>query len=598
MKLANNEIATNPSRSCSLRSTKSMVNFFVPEALRVQTTTGNTPAITYNYHKMSGIEIAGLVLGAVPLVIAALEHYEDIIGPAKSFVKFKGELGRAIRELRNYHTLFEQSIEVLLRPVTTDQELNEMIDNTKSKLWEDPSIEKDLRENLGRAYTPYMETVNQIQKIMTGIASKLNNINGVENLAQGGLGAIISQHVAAKVDGKLQKFELSKRIKFTMKKKKIKESLEELGNSVGMLDKFQEKADKISEADELYNLGHGLVLTPNVDIIRGNAKKLYDVLSKTWCSTHSSHHAGLLLEQRLIRKPKRRGPALGSKPSTFGHCDTDCFALSLLQSSTSTSKKWLDVEIRIVEYQASMQQNSPTSESRGADSPVISVTSACTTVTVNSIPTPPYQDPSQLQIVTDLCSILQNPRHPCIGFCLDSDGHLRGSYNAQREFASTEGETTLQDILTKQPGSLSLQERYNLSITLTSSMLQLSHTPWLQEGWSKADIIFLNAKGGRSMPRTKVDIQRPYLTREHKQIATLARKSSGEPNDSSKVLALGIMLLEIWYGLPIEKFMLPDDLGPNNRETEITYLQAARRCVMDKAGLQFLRSFSDINVVV
>ncbi|EGX52137.1 hypothetical protein AOL_s00043g527 [Orbilia oligospora ATCC 24927] len=115
-------------------------------------------------------------------------------------------------------------------------------------------------------------------------------------------------------------------------------------------------------------------------------------------------------------------------------------------------------------------------------------------------------------------------------------------------------------------------------------MLQLSHTPWLQEGWSKADIIFLNAKGGRSMSRTKVDIQRPYLTREHKQIATLARKSSGEPNDSSKVLALGIMLLEIWYGLPIERLMEPDDLGPNNRETEITYLQAARRCVMDKAG--------------
>src|ERR1700743_3522710 len=131
---------------------------------------------------MSGIEITGLVLGAIPLVISALEHYEDIIGPAKAFVKFQGELDRAIRELRNQHTLFEQSIEVLLRPITTDQELSEMIDNTQSKLWQDVTIEEELRSHLGKAYPSYMRTVNDIQKIMIGIATKLDNVHGVENL--------------------------------------------------------------------------------------------------------------------------------------------------------------------------------------------------------------------------------------------------------------------------------------------------------------------------------------------------------------------------------------------------------------------------------
>lgn len=68
---------------------------------------------------MSGIEIVGLLLGTIPLVISALEHYDDIIDPTRAFVKFQGELDRAIRELRNQHTLFEQSIEMLLRPIST-----------------------------------------------------------------------------------------------------------------------------------------------------------------------------------------------------------------------------------------------------------------------------------------------------------------------------------------------------------------------------------------------------------------------------------------------------------------------------------------------
>ncbi|KAL8855863.1 MAG: hypothetical protein Q9178_007483 [Gyalolechia marmorata] len=258
--------------------------------------------------KLSGLEIPALVLGAIPLVISALEHYEEIIGPAKAFVRFHGELDRAIRELRNQHTLFEQCIELLLRPVTTDEELSEMIDNTKSNLWQDPAIKQQLRRNLGKAYPSYMATIDDIQKVMIGIAMKLDNVRGVEKLNRDGLQAIINQHAAAKVDGKLQRFEISRRVKFTMKKKKIKESLGELQRHIEILDKFQVKADKFTAAEVLYKSDGGLTFTLPVGSIRQNAKNLYKVLSKTWCRTHSSHSAGLLLEQRLIKKPNRGRP--------------------------------------------------------------------------------------------------------------------------------------------------------------------------------------------------------------------------------------------------------------------------------------------------
>lgn len=139
---------------------------------------------------------------------------------------------------------------------------------------------------------------------------------------------------------------------------------------------------------------------------------------------------------------------------------------------------------------------------------------------------------------------------------------------------------TLQEILTHKSGTLNLQERYDLSITLTSSMLQLSHTPWLQEPWTKTDIVFLRAKNQSAIYRVPVDIEHPYLTREHKQTNATGLQSNQAPNDSSKVVALGIMLLEICHGISIDELLLPEDLGLSNQPTEISYLLAARRWLM------------------
>ena len=49
------------------------------------------------------------------------------------------------------------------------------------------------------------------------------------------------------------------------------------------------------------------------------------------------------------------------------------------------------------------------------------------------------------------------------------------------------------------------------------------------------------------------------------------------------------MLLEICYGLPTENLFRPEDLGPNGEPTEISYLQAAQRCLMKK---EFKKGFS------
>lgn len=81
---------------------------------------------------MSGLEIAGVVLGAIPLVIAAIEHYEDVTTPMKIFLRFKGEVRKVIRELGNLHVSYEMSLKVLLQPIVGPQELVDMIKDPAS----------------------------------------------------------------------------------------------------------------------------------------------------------------------------------------------------------------------------------------------------------------------------------------------------------------------------------------------------------------------------------------------------------------------------------------------------------------------------------
>jgi hypothetical protein len=52
--------------------------------------------------------------------------------------------------------------------------------------------------------------------------------------------------------------------------------------------------------------------------------------------------------------------------------------------------------------------------------------------------------------------------------------------------------------------------------------------------------------------------------------------------DCSRLLSLGIMLLEINYGQSIENLRRPEDLGPNHKPNELSNLQAAKRWMIEQ----------------
>lgn len=143
---------------------------------------------------MSGVEVAGLVLGCLPLIIqgtcnvdaassrymsyclVGIESYNEGLDPIKSFMRWERELPQFIRKLRNQHVHYAQTIRILLEPITSEVELAEMLADpgASQALWKSKEMAIKLQDRLQESYQAYQSTIADIERITKSIASKLD----------------------------------------------------------------------------------------------------------------------------------------------------------------------------------------------------------------------------------------------------------------------------------------------------------------------------------------------------------------------------------------------------------------------------------------
>ena len=214
---------------------------------------------------------------------------------------------------------------------------------------------------------------------------------------------------------------------------------------------------------------------------------------------------------------------------------------------------------------------------------------------VNPALPPPSPGPSNpqhatLTEVSDICETISSAQaHThCLGFILDENQNLRGTYQALRVWhnSSTSREfVSLEVLLTRKIQSaipvpttredadrLTRKERLALAVNLASSLLQLHTTPWLNETWTKQDIIFLKTdtsagSSNQSSPARPVNAAEPFVSLTFlschgpPQIQQPQSNSFPRPyHPNHNLLALGIVLLELYFDESIESRRRPEDL--------------------------------------
>lgn len=119
---------------------------------------------------MSGIEVVGIVLGALPLMISGIEKYSEGVSAARRLFHPRRELRNLHRAIRTELQVFRNAALLLLHRIATQSEVECLLREPTSNLWKAPDFERHMRTLLGSSYSVWCE-------VMADISNAINEIS-------------------------------------------------------------------------------------------------------------------------------------------------------------------------------------------------------------------------------------------------------------------------------------------------------------------------------------------------------------------------------------------------------------------------------------
>lgn len=126
---------------------------------------------------MSGIEVAGLVLGAFPLLISAMENYEETRKVTSTWWRVKRAHKRDIGRIKDCQLKFRLNLKELLLPLVHDGTVNRgeyerLLANPGGHGWKEDRVEDALRIRLSECHERYVEMLLDILDLMARLSKE------------------------------------------------------------------------------------------------------------------------------------------------------------------------------------------------------------------------------------------------------------------------------------------------------------------------------------------------------------------------------------------------------------------------------------------
>jgi hypothetical protein len=120
---------------------------------------------------MSGLEVAGVVLGSLPLVISALEHYSEGINTVRRYRRYKIELRSLILQINTESGIFINTLEQLLTGIVRIELMADYLSEPGGDKWQ--TVGKALENRLRGAYDVYLDNVRGMETSLKQMMEKL-----------------------------------------------------------------------------------------------------------------------------------------------------------------------------------------------------------------------------------------------------------------------------------------------------------------------------------------------------------------------------------------------------------------------------------------
>lgn len=131
---------------------------------------------------MSGFEVVGVVLGALPVLVSAIQACAEGTAMVHRFRKYKSRLGFVMRNLETESVIFRSICELLLDGLVYDpSQLHALLAEPKSDAWGDLALQQKIKGRLGESFRSFRKTMDDISSI-TGELSALLEIGADEQV--------------------------------------------------------------------------------------------------------------------------------------------------------------------------------------------------------------------------------------------------------------------------------------------------------------------------------------------------------------------------------------------------------------------------------
>ncbi|EAT91360.1 hypothetical protein SNOG_01711 [Parastagonospora nodorum SN15] len=256
---------------------------------------------------MSGIEVAGIVLGAIPIILAGLQFYIEGISVTRRYRKYEDGIKDLVRQLGTEYAIYANSVKLVLNGVVKQKDIALFLAKPTSEQWKDPNFEATLQERLGTSYDSFVSSMQQLAAIVERFKKLLRlDASGKPLFTDKGT---FKEHY------KRFRFSLKISYVFTFRVRGLhaeltvhlchsdyKELMTELRQTNWSLHILTTQASTLPIGHDSHAAAKQL--TPNFSLIKDHALTFHAALSNSWsCTCQVHHNVNLRLESRIENRP-------------------------------------------------------------------------------------------------------------------------------------------------------------------------------------------------------------------------------------------------------------------------------------------------------
>ena len=128
---------------------------------------------------MSGIEIAGLVLGSFPIILSCLEYYREGFEPLEEWWSFRTRFIAFVDDINHQMMRYNGNMTRLLDPIIADNDsLTSLVQNAKDPRWTDGSLTHLLKQHLTSEYGRFLRIMERMEEEIGGLKKLLGIKDG------------------------------------------------------------------------------------------------------------------------------------------------------------------------------------------------------------------------------------------------------------------------------------------------------------------------------------------------------------------------------------------------------------------------------------